>query len=152
MTKLLSTLKNVKWKHYINYIGVTLAMLVFTLMTLIGSPKSSLLYLLENITLNVILTEEADDERERDREDDIHRDLLKQEECRLRKSCCECHKREYYRNYCNRYVVEIVLPLYSVQFFYKLRHYTFSLLFLPRIPVGLTISITTSIANSIAIV
>ena len=55
MTKLLSALKNVKWKHYINYIGVTLAMLVFTLMTLIGSPKSSLLYLLENITLNVIL-------------------------------------------------------------------------------------------------
>ena len=55
MTKLLTKLKNVKWKHYVNYIGVALVMLVFTLLTIVGSPKSSTLYLLENIAMNVIL-------------------------------------------------------------------------------------------------
>ncbi|MBQ2793846.1 MAG: branched-chain amino acid ABC transporter permease [Clostridia bacterium] len=55
MTKFISKLKAVKWKHYVNYIGVALAMLVFTLVTLLGEPKSSTLYLLENITMNIIL-------------------------------------------------------------------------------------------------
>lgn len=53
--KFLNSLKNVKWKHYVNYIGVALAMLVFTIITLVGEPKSSTLYLLENITMNIIL-------------------------------------------------------------------------------------------------
>ena len=48
-------LKNVKWKHYINYIGVALAMVIFSVITLVGDPKSSTLYLLENIAMNIIL-------------------------------------------------------------------------------------------------
>ncbi len=48
-------LKSVKWKHYVNYIGVTLALIVFTVVTLVGDPKSSTLYLLENIAMNIIL-------------------------------------------------------------------------------------------------
>ena len=55
MTKLTAFIKNTKWKHYVNYIGVTLAMLVFTVITLVGEPKSSTLYLLENIAMNIIL-------------------------------------------------------------------------------------------------
>ena len=55
MMKFVSKLKAVKWKHYVNYIGVALAMLVFSIITLVGEPKSSTLYLLENITMNIIL-------------------------------------------------------------------------------------------------
>ena len=55
MTKLLAKLKSIKWKHYINYIGVGTAMLIFTILTLVGDPKRSTTTLLENITLNIIL-------------------------------------------------------------------------------------------------
>ena len=55
MTKLTAFIKNTKWKHYVNYIGVALAMIIFTVITLVGEPKSSTLYLLENIAMNIIL-------------------------------------------------------------------------------------------------
>ena len=55
MTNFLTKLKSVKWKHYINYIGVGIAMLAFTLITLVGDPKRSTTTLLENITMNIIL-------------------------------------------------------------------------------------------------
>ena len=55
MKKLASFLKNVKWKHYVNYIGVAVAMLAFALYTFLATPKASTLYLLENITMNIIL-------------------------------------------------------------------------------------------------
>lgn len=55
MKKLALFLKNVKWKHYVNYIGVAVAMLAFALYTFLATPKASTLYLLENITMNIIL-------------------------------------------------------------------------------------------------
>ena len=55
MKKLALFLKNVKWKHYVNYIGVAVAMLAFTLYTFLATPKASTLHLLENITMNIIL-------------------------------------------------------------------------------------------------
>ena len=55
MTKLLAKLKSIKWKHYINYIGVGTAMLIFTILTLVSDPKRSTTTLLENITMNIIL-------------------------------------------------------------------------------------------------
>ena len=55
MKKLASFLKNVKWKHYVNYIGVAVAMLAFALYTFLATPKASTLYLLENITMPIYL-------------------------------------------------------------------------------------------------
>lgn len=48
-------MKNVKWKHYINYIGVAVFAIVFGALSLTGSLTSSTLYLLEKVAISVIL-------------------------------------------------------------------------------------------------
>ena len=48
-------LTRIKWKNYINYIGVGLFVLVFTLMSLTSGLPSSTLYLLEKIAISIIL-------------------------------------------------------------------------------------------------
>ena len=53
--KLLSSLKAVKWNHLVNYIAVGVIGLIFTLMTLAGGLPQSTLFLLEKITMNIIL-------------------------------------------------------------------------------------------------
>lgn len=53
--KLFSSLKAVKWNHLINYIAVGVIGLIFTLMTLAGGLPQSTLFLLEKITMNIIL-------------------------------------------------------------------------------------------------
>ena len=55
MTKFLAKLKNVKWKHYVNYIGVGIAMLIFTILTFTSELERSTTTLLEGIVLNIIL-------------------------------------------------------------------------------------------------
>lgn len=44
-----------KWKHYVNYMGVGIFALVFTIMSLTTGLASSTLYLLEKIAISIIL-------------------------------------------------------------------------------------------------
>lgn len=51
-----SKLKNIKWKHYVNYIGVALFTVIFTIMSFTGVLKSSDMFLLEKIAIAIILS------------------------------------------------------------------------------------------------
>ncbi len=51
----MANLKNIKWKHYVNYIGVAAFTIVFAILALTGSVASSTLYLLEKIAISVML-------------------------------------------------------------------------------------------------
>lgn len=55
MAKFTDKLKAVKWNHFVNYIAVGIAMLLFSLLTFAGALPQSMLYLLEKITMNIIL-------------------------------------------------------------------------------------------------
>lgn len=51
-----SKVKNIKWKHYVNYIAVAIFTVVFTVLSFTGFLKSSDMYLLEKIAIAVILS------------------------------------------------------------------------------------------------
>lgn len=51
----MANLKSIKWKHYINYIVVGLFTIVFAALSLTGTLKSSDIYLLEKISISVML-------------------------------------------------------------------------------------------------
>lgn len=55
MSALLEKMKKVKWSHYINYIAVGIIGLLFTLLAVADVLPQSTLYLLEKITMSVIL-------------------------------------------------------------------------------------------------
>ena len=55
MANFVQSLKNFKWKHFVNYIGVCLFALVFILLSLTGSVKSSTTIILEKIAISMIL-------------------------------------------------------------------------------------------------
>ncbi len=48
-------MKNIKWKHYINYIAVGACAVLFTVLALTGLLKQSLIYSLEKISISIIL-------------------------------------------------------------------------------------------------
>ena len=48
--------KNIKWKHYVNYIAVTIFTVVFAIMSFTGFLKSSDMYLLDKIAIAVMLS------------------------------------------------------------------------------------------------
>lgn len=48
-------LKNIKWKHYINYVVIAVLTVVFTLLSFSGALKSSDVYLLEKIAIAIML-------------------------------------------------------------------------------------------------
>ncbi len=48
-------LKNIKWKHYINYVVIAVFTVVFTLLSFSGALKSSDVYLLEKIAIAIML-------------------------------------------------------------------------------------------------
>jgi len=48
-------IKNIKWKHYINYIAVALFTVIFAVMSFTGSLTSSNIYLLEKIAIAIML-------------------------------------------------------------------------------------------------
>jgi len=52
----MSGLKNIKWKHYINYIVIAVATILFTALSFSGALKSSDVYLLEKIAISITLT------------------------------------------------------------------------------------------------
>lgn len=51
----MADLKNIKWKHYINYIVITAFTVIFALLSFSGALKSSDVYLLEKIAIAIIL-------------------------------------------------------------------------------------------------
>ena len=55
MTHLLEKLQKIKWKHFINYIAIGIAAIIFSSMTFAGALPQSTLFLLEKITMNIIL-------------------------------------------------------------------------------------------------
>ena len=52
----MSGFKNIKWKHYINYIVIAVATILFTALSFSGALKSSDIYLLEKIAISITLT------------------------------------------------------------------------------------------------
>lgn len=52
----MSALKNIKWKHYINYIAVAVATVILTVLSFSGALKSSDIYMLEKIAIAIMLT------------------------------------------------------------------------------------------------
>ena len=55
MTEFINKLKKVKWRHFINYIAIGIVAIIFTVMTMGEALPQSTLYLLEKITMNIIL-------------------------------------------------------------------------------------------------
>ncbi len=51
----MATKKKIKWKHYINYVVLAAATILFAVLSLTGSLKSSNLYLLEKIGISIML-------------------------------------------------------------------------------------------------
>ncbi len=47
--------KNIKWKHYINYVAIAIFTVIFTVLTFSGSLTSSTIYMLEKIAIAIIL-------------------------------------------------------------------------------------------------
>ncbi len=56
MSGLVKALKSVKWKRYVNYIAVSLALVFFSALSLTGSLKQSTVYMLEKVGIAVILS------------------------------------------------------------------------------------------------
>ena len=48
-------LKQVKWKHYINYMGVSVAIVLFSVLACVGALPQSMAYRLEEIAISIIL-------------------------------------------------------------------------------------------------
>ena len=55
MSKIVSAFRNIRWKYYINYIAIGIVAILFTALSLSDSLPSSTIYLLENITIRIIL-------------------------------------------------------------------------------------------------
>lgn len=51
----MSGLKKIKWKHYINYIVIAAATVLFTVLSFTGVLKSSDIYMLEKIAISIML-------------------------------------------------------------------------------------------------
>lgn len=51
----MAQLKNIKWKHYINYVVIAIATVVFGVLSMTGALSSSNQYLLEKIAISVML-------------------------------------------------------------------------------------------------
>lgn len=52
----MSGFKRIKWKHYINYVVVAVATILFTVLSFSGALRSSDIYLLEKIAISITLT------------------------------------------------------------------------------------------------
>ena len=51
----MAKLKNIKWKHYINYLAVAAVTVLFGILSLAGALPSSTIYLLEKIAIAIML-------------------------------------------------------------------------------------------------
>lgn len=55
MGNILNKLGKIKWKHFVNYIAIAIVAVIFSSMTFAGALPQSTLFLLEKITMNIIL-------------------------------------------------------------------------------------------------
>ena len=55
MAKLVEKLNRIKWKNYLNYVSIAIVAVIFSLMTFTAGLPQSTLFLLEKITMNIIL-------------------------------------------------------------------------------------------------
>ena len=55
MAQLMEKIKKIKWKNFVNYIAVGIVAIVFSAMAIAGGLPQSTLFLLEKITMNIIL-------------------------------------------------------------------------------------------------
>ena len=55
MAKFFNKLRNIKWRHFVNYIAIGIAAAIFSTMTFTTGLPQSTLFLLEKITMNIIL-------------------------------------------------------------------------------------------------
>ena len=55
MGNILNKLGKIKWKHFVNYIAIAIVTVIFSSMTFAGALPQSTLFLLEKITMNIIL-------------------------------------------------------------------------------------------------
>lgn len=51
----MSALKKIKWKHYINYVVLSVVTVVFAVLSLTGALRSSNIYMLEKIAISIML-------------------------------------------------------------------------------------------------
>lgn len=49
-------MKNFKWKHYVNYIAIAIFTIIFSVISLTGSLSSSTVYMLEKISIAIMLS------------------------------------------------------------------------------------------------
>ena len=56
MAGFVEAMKKIKWKRYVNYIGVGVALVLFSTLTLAGALRQSTLFLLEKIGISIILS------------------------------------------------------------------------------------------------
>ncbi|MBQ3094610.1 MAG: branched-chain amino acid ABC transporter permease [Clostridia bacterium] len=52
---MMTRLRSIKWKHYVNYVVIGIATIVFAILSMSGALKSSDLYLLEKIAISITL-------------------------------------------------------------------------------------------------
>ncbi len=55
MADFMNKLRKVKWKHFVNYIAIGIVAIIFSCLTFADALPQSTLYLLEKITMNIIL-------------------------------------------------------------------------------------------------
>lgn len=55
MADFMNKLRKVKWKHFVNYIAIGIVAIIFSCLTFANALPQSTLYLLEKITMNIIL-------------------------------------------------------------------------------------------------
>ena len=56
MTSIVDIFRKIRWKYYLNYIAVGIVAIIFSALSLGDALPSSAIYLLENITVSIILT------------------------------------------------------------------------------------------------
>ena len=56
MAAIVEKMKKIKWKRYVNYIAISFALILFSALSLTGSLKSSMLYLLEKMGIAILLS------------------------------------------------------------------------------------------------
>ena len=55
MAKFVEKLNRIKWKNYLNYVSISIIAVIFSIMTFTSGLPQSTLFLLEKITMNIIL-------------------------------------------------------------------------------------------------
>ena len=110
MAKLVEKLNRIKWKNYLNYVSIAIVAVIFSLMTFTTGLPQSTLFLLEKITMNIILAVSLSLVVGFLGEDDVQGDVFKQVKKRRFRRADERHEREDEHGEGDADIVDIVLP------------------------------------------